>query len=244
VSPTDQDRHPRPLPSGLLAYSRADVANQRVPLSLDAWAPVLESVPQLAVALGEELEMHGGIRRPFVHDRAGGDPVELFLAAMTWGFGTTTYGPARVNRMMSDPGFERNVAAIIADVRTQGAGPGWTSLLLTHKIHGLGMAYGTKLLYFAGYEADQPGPRPLVLDQFVRAALVHFGAPIVARGTIWRDNYINYLTLAERWASDRSWGVAPDVVEFGLFDLGKAMSKNRLKVDDDDAQDIRGESAP
>ena len=148
---------------------------------------------------------------------------------MAWGFGPKTYGPARVAKMMSDPGFESNLVAIVEDVRTKGAAEGWTSLLKTHKIYRLGMAFGTKLLYFAAYTSDCPGPRPLVLDQFVRAALVEFGAPVRAKGTLWRDDYINYLTIAERWAHDRSWGVAPDIVEFGLFDLGKTISRNKRR---------------
>lgn len=241
MTETDEGATQPGLPSELRAYSGTDVAAQRVPLSMDAWASVFASSPEVAAEIAAEIDAHNGIRRSFIHERADGDPVSLFLAAMAWGFGPTAYGPARVAKMMAIPGFESNVGTIVEDVRTRGAAEGWTSLLLTHKIHGLGMAYGTKLLYFAGYGSDCPGPRPLVLDQFVRAALVRFGAPLAAKGTVWRDDYVNYLTIAERWAADETWSVEPDVVEFGLFDLGKTIGQRAAEVDDDEAEVARGE---
>ena len=242
MPPTDRDVAKLPgLPRDLLAYGRESVGDQRVPLSIEAWAPLLEAHPELRADLGAEVEANDGIRRSFVHKRAASDPVELFLAAMAWGFGPKTYGPARVTKMMANPGFEANLAAIVEDTRARGAAGGWTSLLLTHRIRGLGMAYGTKLLYFAGYTSDCPGPRPLVLDKFVRAALVQFGAPIEAKGMVWRDDYANYLTLAEEWSSDESWDAEPEVVEFGLFDLGKRIARKKLNVDDDESEVASGE---
>ncbi len=58
---------------------------------------------------------------------------------------------------MASPGFESKVTAIVEAVRERRAAEGRTSLLLTNKIPGLGMAYGTKLLYFAGHRSDSPG---------------------------------------------------------------------------------------
>jgi hypothetical protein len=177
------------LPALLLDFGRADVAAQRVPWSSQSWAGVLGQYRRLAAALTQEVEQYGGIRRAFVHALAEADPVELFLATMAWGFGPTPYGPARVNEMMTTASFATRVGQIVVEAQTAGAAAGWTSLLDTSKVPGLGMAYGTKLLYFAAYTSARPGPRPLVLDRFVRAALVAIGVPIPGEGTLWRNDY-------------------------------------------------------
>ena len=39
------------------------------------------------------------------------------------------------------------------------------------------------------------------------------------KGLVRQADYLRYLNLAEQWASDPSWAQAPEVVEFGLFDL-------------------------
>jgi len=230
------------IPRALLHFGSDDVASQRVPWSAESWGQVLRGHPILAADIEREVDENSGIRRAFVHDRAADNPVELFLTAMAWGFGTTSYGPSRVAKIMADPGVESKLANIVNDVRTRGGADGWKSLLLTNKIPYLGMAYGTKLLYFAGYSSDCPGPRPLVLDQFVRASLVHFGVPRAAKGTLWRDDYVTYLTIAERWAADPAWDVTPEVAEFGLFTEGKRIADRA--VDDGDSESVSGEARP
>jgi hypothetical protein len=45
---------------------------------------------QLCAELEAEVRDHCGIRREFVFSHADGDPAELFLLAMAWGFGLTT----------------------------------------------------------------------------------------------------------------------------------------------------------
>jgi hypothetical protein len=220
------------LPALLLDFGRADVAAQRVPWLSPSWAGVLGEYRRLATALTQEVEQYGGIRRAFVHALAEADPVELFLAAMAWGFGPTPYGPARVNKMMATPSFATKVGRIVVEAQTAGAAAGWTSLLLTSKVPGLGMAYGTKLLYFAAYTSACPGPRPLVFDQFVRAALVSIGAQIPGEGIVWRNDYLTYLTLAEGWAADPAWNESPEAVEYALFSAGK-MIANGTEEDDE-----------
>jgi hypothetical protein len=230
------------LPALLLDFGRADVAAQRVPWSSKPWAGVLGENLPLAAALTQEVEQYGGIRRSFVHALAEADPVELFLAAMAWGFGPTPYGPARVRKMMTTPSFATNVGQIVVDAQTAGAAAGWTSLLSTNKIPGLGMAYGTKLLYFAAYTSACPGPRPLVLDQFVRAALVSIGAHIPGEGVLWRNDYFTYLTLAEGWAADPAWNESPEAVECALFSAGKTIANGT--EEDDEAIGASGVAHP
>jgi hypothetical protein len=117
-------------------------------------------------------------------------------------------------------GAAESIATIVDLTRTQGAAAGWRALLNTHKITGLGMSFGTKLLYYAGYTSDRR-PRPLVLDERVRAALdVLAPGTVPAKGLVRQADYLRYLELAEAWADDAIWQQSPDVVEYALFTHG------------------------
>jgi hypothetical protein len=105
------------------------------------------------------------IRREDVFDRAG-DTVNLFLAAMAWGFGTTGYGWWRTAEIVN-PGIrngERRVAAAVdsyCDAYTregvEGVARAWAQG--DGKVPGLGPAFASKLAYFACYDrAAGAGP--------------------------------------------------------------------------------------
>jgi hypothetical protein len=135
------------------------------------------------------------------------------------GYKPKDYGPHRVKTILDGDGTEDRIRAIVEATRSQGADAGWHALLNTHKIDGLNMSFGTKLLYFAGYTTDQR-PRPLVLDEKVRASLDKIAPGTVPpKGLVYHADYLGYLDLADTWASNPSWAQAPDVVEFALFDL-------------------------
>lgn len=234
------------LPAVLLPYRRAAPDNQIVPwTATEGWAGVLQPCPQLLLDLDAEVEEYGGIRRVFVHERASGDPLALFLAAMAWGFGTTGYGATRVAKILSDPEATAKLGRIVSVVRTDGAAEGWGELLNPRrsKIPHLGMAFGTKLLYFAGYHAPTDGPRPLILDMFVRRSLERLSDTMPSPGsTIWRNHYLAYLDAAERWAADPQWNATPETVEFALFDLGKRSGENDAALIDDDSDAAPGDA--
>jgi hypothetical protein len=196
------------------------------------WLNALREHPALLLALNDELAEHQRIRRSFVKDLATGDPVELFLAAMAWGYGAR--GPRFQRDLLTPPYPDRKLAEIVNKTRQFGALAGWIALLDTNHIRGLAMSFGTKLLYFAGYEAGAPGPRPLILDKYVQKALVELGRQMPELGITmpeWKDSrrtarqvhYMEYLQLAGAWATDPAWQGSPEAVEYCLFRYGKTL---------------------
>jgi hypothetical protein len=171
-----------------------------------------------------EVSSHGGIRRAFVHERATGNPVDLFLAAMAWGYGRSEPRFPAMRQMLvgtkaaalTQPG---DIAAIVLQTQTLGAAAGWSALFGANRVAGLNLSFGTKLLYFAGYSVSSPGPRPLILDDNVRKALATLAPGTVAPvGRQVRSvQYLAYLNLAAQWGSDPTWNETPEVAEYALF---------------------------
>lgn len=207
------------VPQPIREYRALDVAAQRVKWVPERWIDTFTGYEAIREELVANSEMASGIPRQFIHDRSAGDPVELFLMAMAWGYSPKDYGPARTRAVLNQDGAADKIGAIVAATRSGGAAAGWHALLNTDKINGLNMSFGTKLLYFAGYTTGHR-PRPLVLDERVRAAL---NRPDIAPGTVpptglvRQADYVRYLELAEEWAADPTWRQEPDVVEYGLF---------------------------
>jgi hypothetical protein len=219
------------LPPALLSYSYADVCSQRIAWRpTDMWHQALAQHDALLWTLVDEVIDHGGIRRSFVHEKALGDPVELFLATMAWGLGRRSRAIHHQRNLLvgatavvTDQAARKKLARIVNDTQKRGAGAGWHSLLVSNKITGLEMSFGTKLLYFAGYSLDLEGPRPLILDDNARGALHRLRPDVMTdRGKVDEARYLAYLEQAERWAAVPSWNQTADTVEYGLFRLGQA----------------------
>lgn len=208
-------------PDVILAYNRERVASQREPWHAARWRTAFESNQALYDQLSDHAGENSGIARAFIHERAaeGTDPVWLFLLAMVWGYGDVGYGPHRTTSVLADAEARKNIRKIVEDTQNFGPSAGWKDLLSTHPVPGLGMSFGTKLLYFAGYNSGHL--RPLILDDRVRWSLYD-----LSRGTVpppgkrvSNRHYVAYLELAERWSVDPRWLQEPDVVEYALFDL-------------------------
>jgi hypothetical protein len=138
---------------------------------------------------------------------------------MAWGYGRSGYGPSRTRAILGQPDAEERIGKVVEETRNNGAAAGWEALLHTHQIKGLGMSFGTKLLYYAGYGSGYR-PRPLILDELVRASLQKVKAGTVpATGLVREADYLRYLQLAEDWAADPAWRQQPHVVEYGLFSM-------------------------
>ena len=208
----------------------ASAGDQKEQWAPDRWLRAFRGREDAHEALRQHSEQSGGITRDFIHAYAdGGDPVALFLMAMAWGFPAKGYGPARTEKILAEPGAEGKIEAIVSATRKDGAAAGWHALLVTHKIKGLEMAFGTKLLYFAGYTAGHE-LRPLILDRQVRRALQDLAPDTVPgeRRTVHQADYVRYLQLAEELSSNPAWDQEPDGVEFALFSYGKQLPASQV----------------
>lgn len=182
-----------------------------------------ERVDRLARSLEGATGNHRGwvrIARADVFARAEADPVDLFLAAMAWGFGPRGYGWRRTADIVAAVG-EDAVAGAVNRLRAaagedgpRGAWRAW-SRGGTAKLRGLDTAFASKVAYFACYDRAI-GTGPLIADQNTAWALW-------ALADIWDSRaremkYGCYVESAERWAGEL--GCRSDDIERALFTMG------------------------
>lgn len=119
--------HYPPLPAFVRGCTQADIADQRIKWSWakEPWPEAFRDHADLRAELEGEVRDHGGIRREFVFDHADGDPAELFLLAMAWGFGLTTVHWPSQRRMLTAE-FPRSKLAEI--IRRNARGRRWRGL--------------------------------------------------------------------------------------------------------------------
>jgi hypothetical protein len=186
------------------------------------WPRELDSLPKTAD--GQQLIDRNTV---FQVGRRATDPLgagRALLASVVWGTGTAARERTRRLRVFHPPAGEicDQLAGAIEVLRSDGAEAAYTHLhghgrnIIKH----LGPSFGTKLLYFCGYDSSPGIFKPLILDKYVAGAINRLC------GLSWPDTrfspsqYHHYLELAHFWAS--SWNTSPDVIERVLFSVGKA----------------------
>jgi hypothetical protein len=125
--------------------------------------------------------------------------VHGFLAAMVWGYGRVGYGPYRTSHVLGDTaGAAETLAEVARRARDEG-GVAAFAWFKEHHLHGLGVAFATKYLFFCAAAGD--ADPALVLDRLVRGWL--------ARNAGWSlrldwsvGAYREYVETVIAWASE------------------------------------------
>ena len=172
-------------------------------------------------------------------DCLGGSWMPLMSAAFAWGHGNIGYGPARLRSILekNDPAqIELVLAEAVAALSRKGTEAAYRVLRPTRAnvVWGLGPAFFTKFLYFAGWRMEITDPKPLILDAQVAASVRVIAQSVYTRagidddmaswlwpkGNWWAYRYGQYIELAHRLASllPDDLPHRPDVLEFALFD--------------------------
>lgn len=157
---------------------------------------------------------------------------QTYVAAAVWGSGTSPLEVARRGRALASSAAAltsgtvgERLAKAVAVLLDPSGGPvaAYDALhgLGEFRVAGIGPSYGTKVLYFAGFDRVEGHLQPLILDKNVVAALNRLCA-VGWASTGWPTvQYRQYLDLAHRWADE--WGTPhSDVVERTLFAVGQA----------------------
>jgi hypothetical protein len=150
--------------------------------------------------------------------------IQALVAVAVWGTGTRGLGRARRLRVFDgntdEIGHRLATAVRVLDID----GPVKAYEYLhgdgINQVRHLGPSFGTKFLYFAGYDRALAGHRPLILDRYVALALTRL-CSVCLPGVGWNvAQYAHYLECAHKWAD--TWETNPDVIERILFSVGKA----------------------
>lgn len=145
-----------------------------------------------------------------------------YVAAAAWGSDTKARTVQRRAKVLAAERLGERLADAVPLM--QSAGP----VVAYDALHGngnvirdLGPSFGTKVLYFAGYDRSAGDRQPLILDRYVAIALNRLCGFTWAENNWPTSNYEQYLDIAHSWASE--WGnTTPDVIERCLFSVGKA----------------------
>lgn len=148
------------------------------------------------------------------------DPRTFLLAVTAWGHGLSGYGPARTRKILkaADASGTKAIDRVMTKLkRCTDMEAIWNALSIdgAAKLRGVGMAFGTKVAYFACYDRST-GSGPLIADQ--RSAWgfwVIDGSWDIRKSA---DLYARYIDTAVTWADDL--GIRSDDIERAPFVVG------------------------
>jgi hypothetical protein len=110
----------------------------------DRWAARFPDHCDLIDTLPNPLD-RGHVRNAVQGRLAVGDTEGAFLATMIWGYGRVGYGHFRTGQVLANPGS----AAALKGALSSDPVVSYARLAGSHRLRGLGPAFGTKWLYFA-----------------------------------------------------------------------------------------------
>jgi hypothetical protein len=211
---------------------RRCVENQRVTIPAAWWVDRLHQYNAPGAAIDPTL---GSLSRADVWRLAAGASdsddaaAGLLWHALAWGAGTKLrHCRRRIKAIAHAPGT--TLAALRRAARLATTDPAAAYAVLHPRrgrpaIGGLGPAFGTKFLYFAG--GGNPTHPCSILDSRVATTLRTSGWPSLPLTGWWPDTYSKYCQLTTRWADDLSKPgepVHPDQIEFWLFNANRSQN--------------------
>jgi uncharacterized membrane protein len=127
------------------------------------------------------------------------DAERRFLAAMIWGYGRIGYGPYRTARVLREDAAARATLAKAGRLALTDGGPTAFDWLSRNRLRGLGVAFGTKYLFFCA--ATGEATPALVLDRLVRGWLANNAGWSLRLD--WRSaDYRAYVETVTAWAEE------------------------------------------
>lgn len=141
------------------------------------------------------------------------EAVAAFVAIMAWGYGVNGYGPFRTTRVLDNPNADERLATSARRLADQGPLAAYRSLAGDLNLPHLGVAFGTKFLYFCPQTAT--GLQALILDRLVSTWLLTHTALNIDPIPWNVSAYARYLESMHRWADEL--GIAPDELEECIF---------------------------
>jgi hypothetical protein len=205
------------------AHRGDDVDSQPIKWNRSMWEKVWsdENVPgrEALDLIDAEVKRSATIRRSWLQGLADDDPITFLVATAIWGYGNFGRGVKALGAMLRRDG----VAGIVSDViqaSRQGPAPGFRALFDSGRprIPWLGIAYGTKVVHFAGYQHADPAP--LILDKRVFLGAKALGTDRVPDPGKYMtgDEYADYCAWAAAVAHRND--VSSQLVEYVLFLYG------------------------
>lgn len=212
-------------------YRSVDLDAQKISWKPEMWQRVWDdTTPRPAGRealrlIAQEVEANGTIRRSWLRQLADGDPIVFLVATTIWGFGSYNRGPRFLRAMLTDLRSSEpvgNVVASIVEASRTSPGDGFRALFAERgrtRVSHLGIAFGTKIVHFGGY--DHADVKPLVLDLRVWTASGRLDEPAPVpnpKGYTTGDMYQAYCEWAGEVAARHR--VEAAVVEYALFEQG------------------------
>lgn len=218
--------HTPTLPTPLAERLTTPSTQRAFPWKREAWRRlerhdgVTEALDTLPAAVDRDTT-----RRAVQAQLDAGNVAGAFVAAMVWGYGTTGYGPARTdwvitgNRERTAPcraDLAEKLSRAVAIARAEGAVAGYRYLNNAGRLSYLGPAFFTKWLYFttAVDGVDDPTAAPILDQQVISWLRQNAGLELRPWYT---DDYASYLQILGAWA--RPSGASPVQVEREIFGL-------------------------
>jgi len=195
---------------GLLEHdAHASLEQPAVAVRHERWTPAVGAHVHVVSELPAELDRKGVRELVLAAPSTERGAVAGFIATQIWGYGATGYGPARLERALAYAGLPVVLQAARRRLNDRDPVGALRVLCVEHRIPKVGMAFGSKYLYFA-----DPHRRALILDQVIRDWLRRHAGVHLAGGRDERE-YAVWLLLAEQWAS--ALGVSSDHLEIIIF---------------------------